>query len=313
MRVRLIIDLLTFSDTIMKTLFTYLLPSVFVLFCVSLKAQDDDLLKLIGEPEAEKEFVSATFKSTRLINFHTLEVAGKRTLDFRISHRFGDFNSGWYDFYGLDGGASIRLGLEYSYDGRLMAGIGRTSLEKTFDCFLKYRLVRQGLGAGPVISVTLFSGMYYTNRKDPGAALNGFDKYEYLSSRLSYVHQIIIGRKFSERFSLQIAPTLVHINLADRISDRNDAVVLTGSARFKLTKRMALTAEYGWRATKYSRSDYYDSFGVGVDIETGGHVFQIHVTNSIGLTENQFLTRTTSRWATGGIRLGFNISRVFTI
>lgn len=313
MQVRQIIDFFTLFDVIMKAILTFLLPAIMVLGSLNLRAQDDDLLKLIGEPEAEKDFVSATFKGTRLINFHTLEVAGKRTLDFRIAHRFGDFNSGWYDFYGLDGGASIRLGLEYSYDGRLMFGIGRTSLEKTFDGFVKYRLVRQGLDSGPKISVTLFSGMYYTNRKDPNAATNGFDKYEYWSNRLSFTHQVIIGRKFSERFSLQIAPTLVHVNLAERISDLNDAIVVAGAARYKFTKRMAVTAEYGWRATKYSRSTYYDSFGLGLDIETGGHVFQIHITNSIGLTENQFLTRTTTRWASGGIRLGFNISRVFTI
>ena len=123
----------------------------------------DDLLSLVGEPDAPHNFATATFKGTRLINFHTLEVPGKRTLDFRIAHRFGSFNSGWYDFFGLDGGASIRLGLEYSYDGRLAFGIGRTSTEKTFDGFVKYRLLRQGDKAKPWVSVTLFSGMYYTN------------------------------------------------------------------------------------------------------------------------------------------------------
>ena len=142
-----------------KALFTLLLALVAF---GKMQAQDD-LLSLVGEPDAPHNFATATFKGTRLINFHTLEVPGKRTLDFRIAHRFGSFNSGWYDFFGLDGGASIRLGLEYSYDGRLAFGIGRTSTEKTFDGFLKYRLVRQGDKSKPWVSVTLFSGMYYTN------------------------------------------------------------------------------------------------------------------------------------------------------
>ncbi|MBI5913948.1 MAG: hypothetical protein HY842_01110 [Bacteroidetes bacterium] len=298
----------------MKIKFLFLLFAALVAM-PSLKAQKDsiDLLSLIGEPEAAHSYATATFKGTRLINFHTVEVPGKRTLEFRIAHRFGSFNSGWYDFYGLDGGASIRLGLEYSYDGRLNVGLGRTSTEKTFDGFLKYRLVRQGDKSSPPVSVTLFSGVYYTNMKDPNAQANGFDKYENLTSRFSFAHQIIVGRKFNERFSLQVAPVLVHVNLAEELADKNDALVLTAATRYKITKHMAITAEYGWRATGYTSTKYYDSFGIGVDLETGGHVFQMHVTNSLGLTENQFLIHTSSKWGNAGIRLGFNISRVFTI
>lgn len=147
----------------------------------------------------------------------------------------------------------------------------------------------------------------------PNKEINGFDKYERTSNRLSYAHQVIIGRKFTDNFSLQIAPTVVHANLVDRFSDKNDAFILAEAARYKFTKRMAITAEYGWRFREYTRTKYYDSLGLGIDVETGGHVFQIHVTNSLGLTENQFLTRTTSKWGDAGIRLGFNISRVFTI
>jgi hypothetical protein len=276
-------------------------------------AQGEDLLGLIGEPEAPEAHAIATFKGTRLINFHTLEVPGKRTLEFRIAHRFGAFNSGWYDLFGLDGGASIRMSFEYSYDGRFAVGIGRTSLEKTFDGFLKYRLLRQGEGSKPWLSITLFSSMFYTNLRDPNKEINGYDKYENLSSRLSYCHQIIFGRKFNEHFSLQIAPVMVHQNLVENFSDNNDAYLLTAAARYKFTKRIALTAEYGWRFLDYTRTKYYDSFGVGLDVETGGHVFQVHITNSLGLAENQFYTRTNTKWGDGGIRLGFNISRVFTL
>jgi hypothetical protein len=282
---------------------------------LSLSAQKDttDLLKLIGGPVDKDNFTVATFKGTRLINFHTIEVPGRNTLDFRISHRFGPFNGNWYNFYGLDGGASIRLGLEYSYDGRLEVGIGRTSLDKMADGFLKYRLIRQRDSDGSPLSVTLFSGAYYTMLKDPNATTNGFDKYQHFGSRFSFAHQIIVGRKFSERLSLQIAPVLVHVNQVDRISDKNDAFVIAGAGRFKITQRSAITMEYGFRVFKYTQSTYYNTFSIGYDIETGGHVFQMFVTNSLGLTENQFLTRTDTKWSNAGIRLGFNISRVFTI
>jgi hypothetical protein len=123
----------------------------------------------------------------------------------------------------------------------------------------------------------------------------------------------MVGRKFSERLSLQLAPTLVHVNQVDRISDKNDAFVLAGAGRFKITQRSAITLEYGFRVLKYTQSTYYNTLSVGYDVETGGHVFQMFVTNSLGLTENQFLTRTDTKWSNAGIRLGFNVSRVFTV
>jgi hypothetical protein len=296
----------------LKTKILFAILSSFLLTSTVIISQDD-MLSLLGKEDTPKSFTLATFKGTRLINFHTLEVAGKRTLDFRISHRFGSFNSGWYDFFGLDGGASIRLGLEYGFDGRFESGVGRTSLEKTIDGYLKYKLFRQTDDDSMPFSLTLFSSAYFTNQRDPNKALNGFDKYEDWTSRLSYVNQVIVGRKFSERFSMQLAPVLVHANLVEQASDNNNALVIAAAVRYKVAKRVAITTEYGWRATEYSNADNYDSFGIGMDIETGGHVFQIHITNSLGLTENQFLTRTNSKWGDGGMRIGFNISRVFTI
>ncbi len=287
------------------------LPFALLWLPIGLFAQTDDLLA--GLETVDNSPVLATFKGTRIINLHSVEVPGRRTLDFRIAHRFGPFNGGWYDFYGLDGGASIRMALEYSYDGRLEVGIGRTSVEKMTDGFLKYRLVRQRPHGWQQVSVTLLSSLYYTILHDPDQATNGFDKYANRSSRMSYAHQVIIGRKFSERLSLEIVPTLIHMNQVEHISDLNDAIVLAGAARFKITKRSAITVEYGWRTFGYTRTQYYDTFGIGWDIETGGHVFQMFLTNSQGLTEPQFLLRTNNKWSDAGIRLGFNISRAFKI
>lgn len=271
----------------------------------------DDLLNMVAE-KPKKEYVTATFKTTRLVNFHTVEVLSRRSLDFRISHRFGDFNSGAYNAWGVDGGANIRLSLEYCHGSRLMFGVGRTSGKKIADGFLKYRLLKQTTkGGGMPVSVTLFTSVYHTFMQN--VIIDGENKYQTIPDRLSYCHQIMIGRKFNSRFSFQLTGAMVHVNLVDKITDKNDCFIIGGVTRFKFAKRQAITLEYGYRINKYSKDKYYDSFGVGYDLETGGHVFQIHLTNSFGLTEDQYFMYTNTSWENWGIRLGFNISRVFSL
>ncbi len=290
----------------MRKLFTL----IAIIVSVQLHAQD--LLSSLGSDQEEKDYAIATFKTTRLVNQHTLESLGKRTLDFRISHRFGPVNSGSYGAWGIDGPVNIRLSLEYSPEGRFMFGIGRSSYEKNVDGFLKYRLLRQTSGSGMPMSITLFAGAYYNALKNQ--TINGNDKFEFRSSRFSYCYEMMIGRKFSKKFSFQVAPWFVHFNLVEKITDKNDAYGISGMFRFKFTNRSAITAEYGYRLNDYSPSNkYYDTFSIGYEVETGGHVFQVHFTNSFGLTEDQFFPRTDTQWNNAGIRLGFNVSRVFTL
>jgi len=274
----------------------------------------DDLLSLLDSVETKdnkKEFVTATFKNGHLINQHTTEVVGKRSLDFRIQHHFGDFSTGAYNAWGVDGPANIRLGLDYSYDGRLMVGIGRSSYQKMVDGYLKYKVLRQVKGGSMPVSLTLVSTMFYINESVP--AINGYELYAHLTDRFSYCHELIVGRKFSEKFSLQLAPIFVHYNIVENISDKNDVWALSVASRYKLTKRFSLMAECAFTLNKYSNKKYYNESGIGWEIETGGHVFQMFFTNSAGIVENQFIPRTTSSWSKGGFKLGFNISRVFTI
>jgi hypothetical protein len=261
------------------------------------------------EEKPKIEYTTATFKTTRLINFHTVEVLSKRSLDFRISHRFGDFNSGAYNAWGIDGGANIRLALEYCHGSRFMFGIGRTSAKKIVDGFLKYRLLRQTNSAGGIpVSVTLFSSMYNTFER---SKIGGVNKYSNATDRLSFCNQIMIARKFNSRFSFQLTAAMVHINLVEKITDKNDCFILGGVTRYKFTKRQAVTLEYGYRLNKYSRSNYYDSFGIGYDLETGGHVFQMHFTSSQGIHEAGYLGQTTGDWSKGDVFFGFNLARVF--
>ncbi len=274
-------------------------------------ASAQDLLQMVDEVGPKpKEYTSATFKTTRIINLQSIETVGRKSLDFRIMHRFGDMNQGAYAAWGLDGGANIKLSLEYSYDGRLMFGLGRSSVGKMADAFVKYKMLRQTTDGKMPVTVTLFSSGYYTFLK-----LATDNKYADRINRLSYCHQIIVGRKFSHWFSMQLAPTLIHFNLVDKKTDMNDIFAITGALRVKITARQAITFEYCYRSHQYisNQNEFYDSMGIGWDIETGGHVFQMHFTNSMGINENQFIPYTETSWGKWAVRLGFNISRVFVL
>ena len=190
----------------MNRIYSYII-GLFILLTSATSAQDASSLLDTG-----KDYPIATFKGTRLINFHTIETTGSRTLNFLISHRFGNINSGSYDAWGIDGPVDIRLGLEYSPDGRFMFGIGRTSSEKMVDGFLKYRLLRQTTDNKMPISMTLFAGAYRTALQNQ--IVNNFDLYEHGWNRFSYCFQAMFARKFTSSFSLQVAPWFVHYKRA---------------------------------------------------------------------------------------------------
>jgi len=272
-----------------------------------------DLSTMFGDTAKSKknERTIATFKGTHMINFNTIEVDGKHTLNFRIQHRFGDFSTGLYNFYGVDGPASIKLALDYSWDGRTEVGIGRCNIDKMVDGYIKYRALRQTTDNRMPISVT---GMVDLGINTTNAPLSTPELYQNYSSRLNYTYQIMIARKFTRNFSLQVSPTLVHINEVLNLTDKNDIYAIESMLRYKFTKRMAFTLEYAARLNHYSDSysTYHNAFGAGVDIETGGHVFSIHVTNCYGINDAQFLPYTTGNITKGNLALGFNISRVFS-
>ncbi|HSZ25634.1 MAG TPA: DUF5777 family beta-barrel protein, partial [Cytophagaceae bacterium] len=221
--------------------------SLVVMLPFSLFAQED-LEKLMKEQEAKpkKEFVTATFKGTRLINIHTLETLGKRTLEFRISHRFANFNTGANNLYGIEGPAYIRLALEYSYNGRLMFGLGRSSLGKFIDAFAKYRILRQTTDNRMPVSVTAVASANLTTQHNivNQDNLNAPEYYTNFSDRFAYMAQLIIGRKFNSKLSLQISPIYIHYNLVSQLMDRNDIFALAISGRYKVSKRIAITGEY---------------------------------------------------------------------
>lgn len=294
---------------IAKTLTTFVACFVFS----SLLAQDIDLSKMLDdetkkEDKEKTEKVYSTFKSTRLINGHSVENTYKGVLDLRISHRFGTLNKGLYEFFGLDN-ATMRWGLDYGINDRLMVGFGRSSFQKQYDAFFKYKLLWQSNGKHkmPVSLNIVSSAMVQTMKWDDPNRKN------YFTSRLYFAHQIIVGRKFSENFSLQLMPTLVHYNLVKKAIDPNDVIAIGIGGRQKITKRISINAEYYYQLPGYKFDGSKNSLSIGFDIETGGHVFQLHFTNSTGMTERTFIGETTGEWGKGDILFGFNISRVFTL
>jgi opacity protein-like surface antigen len=283
-----------------------------VVMSLARKAEaQDSLLKLLDDSivvNAKRSYVTGTFKATRIVNMQTVESPAQGALNFLIQHRFGQLNSGAYNFFGLDN-ASLRLGLDYGITDRLDVGVGRSSLEKTFDGYLKYKIFRQTDGSEQIpVSVSGLAAISnYTLKNSEKPYLNA-------TYRTTYVGELLIARKFNRWLSAQIAPTYLHYNLVPTIEDKNDEFALGVGGRMKITRRMSINAEYNYLLPNQMVSTkVYNSFSLGWDIETGGHVFQLVVTNSQGLIESQYVGRTADSWGNGGIYFGFNISRNFNI
>lgn len=284
--------------------------ALMMLFSLFLKigfSQSEDLLSLIDDEETT-EYTKASFKTNRVINMHSLENTAGGVFDFKISHRFGFLSGGAYELFGLDQ-AFIRIGGDYGITDWLGVGFGRSSFQKAFDGFVKVKLLRQSSGKTNMPLTVAYAG---------GATLNSVkfdnpDRENYFSSRLNYFHQLIIGRKFSEGVSFEILPTVVHRNLVLTNVEKNDVMALGAAGRIKLSKRTAINAEYIYVLPNQIAEPFQNSLSVGFDIETGGHVFQLHFTNSTSMLEPGFIAETTGKFFDGDIHFGFNVSRVFTV
>lgn len=272
--------------------------------CVLQATAQDDLLDLLdAEQEEPDTYVAATFKGQRLINGHTVQTRKKGELEFVISHRFGRLNSGISELFGLDG-ANIRFSFEYGLSDRFTAGLGRNSFQKVYDGFLKYQFMKQQSGSGNPVTMTWFSNIAVRTVDNPV-----FNE-DNVTSKLSYTNQLLIARKMTDELSLQVIPTYVHRNKVLE-NQENDILALGLGGRYKLNKRVSLNAEYFYRLTDELNDNFKDSMGIGIEIETGGHVFHINFTNSRSLTERAFITETDGDFFDGDIHFGFNISRTF--
>lgn len=290
----------------------YFLFSLLFITASKIIAQDVNLDSLMEqeskkENKASSEKVISTFKSTRVGNGHSVETIPAKVLDIKIQHRFGYLSGGWEQFFGLDN-ATIRIGGDYGITDRLMIGGGRATYGKQWDAFAKYKILEQQSGNKNMpVSLSLMGSVMLQTLHTP----DSLKEVYHFSDRLYYAAQIIIARKFSSAFSLQLMPTIVHYNVVPLTTDPNDIISIGAGLSTKISKRASLVLEYYYNLPGYKFDDTQNSLSIGVDIETAGHVFQVLLTNAQGIAERPFITETTGKFFDGDISLGFNISRAF--
>jgi Membrane bound beta barrel domain (DUF5777) len=288
--------------------YSYKIVFASILILLSFKIQAQDLLDLVGTDKPKREIVKNAFKSTRVINGHSIEFLSPGTMDLRILHRFGLLDQGAKNFYGLDQ-ATMRLGFDFGILHNLMVGVGRSTYKKEIDGFIKFAPIMQSTGSHSFpLTISGVAGITLNTLPYADTSITNF-----FTSRLAYYFQMSFGRKFSEAITLQFTPTMVHNNLVPFETQPNNVYSVGVGGRIKFTKRIAFTWDYFYLINGITEKVNYNPLALGIDIETGGHVFQLHFSNSTGMNERAFITETTNTWGKGEIRWGFNLSRVFQI
>ena len=271
------------------------------------QAQEDDLLKELDNlNQNETRFELPAFKALQIGNLQSTKVVDNADLYMVVAHRFGTVKNGIDDFFGLDQ-ANTKIQLLYGLLPNLQVGISRDSYEKTYSGTAKYKVFRQS-DIVPV-NVSLY-GSVDVNSQLKTSVYPGLKT----SDRFSYTAQILASRSFSQKLSLQLAPIYVRHNLQDlnyTITPTYNQILLGFGGRYKLLKRLSFNLDYAYNFSKNSNSLYNNPLTMGLDIETGGHVFQLLFTNSRASNDSSFLTETTGDWSKGEISFGFNIVRVF--
>ncbi len=272
---------------------------IIIWISTTLYAQDD-LLDLIDDGFENTYPVNATFKAKRIVNSQSIEMPKPRILDFMILHRFGSMSNGAYDLFGMDE-AVIRFDLKYGLSDRISFGIGRSSLNKTFDIFTKVKIMSQKTGYRSFpITLVFFSKM----------EIETIIKDMSMNDRITYDFQFLLAKKFNRSLSLQLMPTLIHRNLVETNSDSHDLISIGVGGRMKMTKRTSINFDTFFPVGQRSEA-YRQGWGIGYDIETGGHVFQLMLTNARGSFESEYIENASGTLKDLDLYLGFNIARVF--
>jgi hypothetical protein len=256
---------------------------------------------LIAQEDREK-----VFRDTRIVNGHSTEVIPKGMMKFIISHRFGDVSTGIQQLFGLDN-STIRIGLDYAFTDNINVGFGRSSLQKHYDFYLKYRILQQRKEGGSPVSLVYYSNAAIRTLQTP------LTEDLTLTNNLTFVHQILLARKFNEFLSFQIMPTYVHRNFVLDLESANDIYSIGTASRIQVTKVLAFNLEYYFNLPDQLADQYQSSAGLGIELETKGHIFQLNFTNSLGMIAPLYIAETTGRVEQGNIHFGFNITRDFKV
>lgn len=295
-------------------LFIYLFLLLVVIAMHASAQQVDSLLKTLADT-GKYNAVEATFKSPHIVLSHSTETQKKHDLDLRIRHHFGDIGGkfgGAHTLYGLDVATDLFIGLDYGVSEKLTIGFGRSKHDELYDLYVKQKLLQQKTNGGMPFNLTLLAQVGLIARK-PFASTE-FDTY---SKRLSYFIQPIISRKFSSRISAQVMPALLIRAASADVDDPENLFMIGFAGRIKLTKRLSFVADYslvnGLSRPNDLAVKYYNPLGVGLEIETGGHIFSLNFMNAEYILENSFIANTQKSWGNGGVRFGFTISRNFSL
>jgi hypothetical protein len=287
----------------MKTI-TVILATIYTFSLASAQPPEDDLFDRLGDWDEEETMALKTFRSIKVVNMQSVEIPAPSELIFTVGHRFGNVRSGFYEMFGLDL-ATIRLSFDYGINSWLSAGVGRSTFEKTYDASTKARILVQDGRRGSPVSLSYYVAASQATLRDVFPA--GYDNF---SGRLSLASSLMIGRKFSEAFSMQVSPVWLRSNYLREIQDHTHIVSLALATRIRLTAITHLNMEYIHELTDSGLSNT-NPLSVGFDLETGGHVFQLFFSNTQGIFDKAYLVNTTGTWGAGDIFFGFAITRVF--
>ena len=278
---------------------------LYIILCLPIWSfAQESLLDEIDKDSIANQEAFAVFKGLKIVNFESTKLISKNQFLFMVSHRFGSIENGFDSFFGLDD-AVTRLNFVYGISDGINISASRSSFQKIYESSLKYRLISQKENGFPFTIVGYNSILINTALSE-----DNLPKLEF-KHRLGYTAQLLISRKVNTNLSLELAPTFFHDNYVMVDDQDNSQYALGLGGRYKLGKRWSLNMDYGWHLNRASDSPFKNPFSIGVDLETGGHVFQMHFTNSQAMNTNGFLGQATGDWGDGDIYFGFNLTRIF--
>jgi hypothetical protein len=310
-------------NRIMKTIKLLFL----LLFCLSQNSflfAQDDMLKLLNEQDTltGKEFMNPAFKTNRIINLQTAEVIKKKMLDIKIAHRFSAIGtssngtSSVHNLWGFDESSDIRISFDYGLTNNWNVGFARSKYQENWELNTKWKFASQRRDNSMPFTATIFCVATYSSKQSMYYIFDNPSKSTELKRHFAFASQLVLSRKFSDRLSFEISPIYVHRNFVT-VNDKNEAFALGAGGRLRITKRMSFIADYVYNFGEYrkvkNKNGIYNPLGLGLEFETGGHVFSLMFSNAAAINETQFVTNTVDTWTKGGVRFCFTIARGFDL
>ncbi|MFK5958668.1 MAG: DUF5777 family beta-barrel protein [Lutibacter sp.] len=281
----------------------YLFLVLLLLSSLKIIAQEDLLKELDDQVKVDSSIISV-FKGLKIVNLESTKLVAKKDFYFVIAHRFGSVKGGIKQLFGLDQ-SSIRFSFIFGLTDNLNVGVSRSSFNKTYDFTIKYKIINQQENSFP-FTIVGFNGLAINSQIESSNYLNFEFKH-----RLAYISELLISRKVNDYFSIQIVPIIIHENYVENIIQDNTQYALGGGLRYKISNFISLSLDYVNHLNRAKNSLYNNPLSIGVDIETGGHIFQLIFSNAQTMYDSGFITNASGDWGDGNFFFGFNLSRVF--